>query len=275
MAYRQYSIQAKETPDAQERLLYITATAYEQDWLSTMHSHSFSEIFYVVDGQGLFCTAEGELPIQKHSLFIINPHVIHTEKSSSLSPLKYLVLGVRNVVFKSSSSLPRSVIHIPRAGGENIEALLNLMLEEAKSRSDTSSFVCQKLLQALLCKLEALSHTNYVNLEDENIPRECSYVKNYIDAHLEEDIRLEDLARAVHLNKFYLAHIFKESYGVAPMRYLTEQRILKAKNMLEQTDYSISTLAQAMGFSSANYFSQSFKKYTGLTPIQYRRSVQS
>uniref|UniRef100_UPI001FA6E613 helix-turn-helix transcriptional regulator n=1 Tax=Mediterraneibacter glycyrrhizinilyticus TaxID=342942 RepID=UPI001FA6E613 len=64
---------------------------------------------------------------------------------------------------------------------------------------------------------------------------------------------------------------FSKSYGVAPINYLLDRRILNSKELLKNTDYSITHIAHMTGFSSANYFSQSFKKHTGITAAAYRK----
>ena len=70
------------------KLLYVSTSKYEGDWQSILHSHPFSELFYVVDGKGSFVTEGMEFPVCKNDMVIINPHVLHTEKSLSTMPLQ-------------------------------------------------------------------------------------------------------------------------------------------------------------------------------------------
>lgn len=79
------------------------------------------------------------------------------------------------------------------------------------------------------------------------------------------------LPRRTNLNKYYLVHVFTRTYGISPINYLIGRRIGGAKRLLAESDYSISQIAQTVGFSSQSYFSQSFKRVTGQTPAQYRR----
>jgi len=69
------------------RLLYVSTSKYEGDWQSILHSHPFSELFYVVKGNGLFVAEGKEFPVEKNDMVIINPLVEHTEKSWNTSPL--------------------------------------------------------------------------------------------------------------------------------------------------------------------------------------------
>lgn len=83
----------------ESKLLYVTTSKYEGDWQSILHSHPFSELFYVVNGSGFFIAEDEGFPVSKNDMVIINPHVQHTEKSGSESPLEYIVLGINGLSF--------------------------------------------------------------------------------------------------------------------------------------------------------------------------------
>ena len=83
-------------------LLYIESSKFDVDWHSTMHSHPFTEFFYVVSGEGQFkFSDETFIEVQADDMVIINPNVIHTEVSSKKDPLEYIVLGLNGVEFFS------------------------------------------------------------------------------------------------------------------------------------------------------------------------------
>ena len=87
-------------------LLYITTSKYEGDWQSILHSHPFSELFYVVSGGGFFIAEGQEFPVGTNDLVIINPHVQHTEKSLQTAPLEYIVLGIDGLAFSFENIVP-------------------------------------------------------------------------------------------------------------------------------------------------------------------------
>lgn len=101
--------------------------------------------------------------------------------------------------------------------------------------------------------------------------RELVNVKNYLDENYSRKITLDDLESVFYINKFYLAKIFKEQYGVSINVYLSQQRITEAKKLLRFSDKSIEEISAAVGYSDANYFSRGFKKIEGITPTEYRR----
>lgn len=81
------------------KLLYVSTSKYEGDWQSILHSHPFSELFYVVQGSGSFITEGMEFSVGKNDLVVINPNVQHTEKSLPTAPLEYIVLGIEGLSF--------------------------------------------------------------------------------------------------------------------------------------------------------------------------------
>ena len=80
------------------KLLYIDSSAFDTDWHSTLHSHPFTELFYVIKGEGRFHFYDGSsIPVRQDDLLIINPNIIHTEESSINDPLAYIVLGIDGI----------------------------------------------------------------------------------------------------------------------------------------------------------------------------------
>ena len=78
------------------------------------------------------------------------------------------------------------------------------------------------------------------------------------------------VANHVHLNPTYFSTLFKQSTGSSFKEYLNMVRIEESKRLLANTDYSIIDISLATGFEDQSYFSKVFKKFTGLTPKQYR-----
>ena len=85
-------------------------------------------------------------------------------------------------------------------------------------------------------------------------------------------MHLEQLSEEAHINKYYLSHAFKREYGISPINYLISRRINESKYLLTETDLSMSQIAQLLGFSSLSYFSQSFRKTQGVSPMEFRQS---
>ena len=102
--------------------------------------------------------------------------------------------------------------------------------------------------------------------------RQLMQVLDYIDAHLAQNLKLENLAQLLDMSQFHFSRLFKQSMGLAPYQYLTQQRVERAKQLLKQTDQSIVDIALHCGFNSHSHLSKKFRQITGMTPKAYRTS---
>ncbi len=267
------------------KLLYVSTSKYEGDWQSILHSHPFSELFYVVHGSGTFITEGMEFSVGKNDMVIINPHVQHTEKSLYTTPLEYIVLGIDGLAFsfEKIASVQDSILMQTASGdvykyntqNSYVYAYLNIMLEEITKKEENYEAVCQNLLEVILLCMLRNNNLSIVQSSNVLLNRECAQIKNYLDANYAENITLDTLASFSHMNKYYMAHAFTRYMGVSPITYLLQKRIEEGKSLLSSTSHSISQISTILGFSSQSYFSQAFKKATGRTPVQYRAECKN
>ncbi len=94
--------------------------------------------------------------------------------------------------------------------------------------------------------------------------------KKYIEAHFDENIKLDDIAKEVGYSKYHLNRIFRKSTSQSIHKYLRERRLYEAAYQLLNTDKSIVEIALSMGYSSQPSFTFAFKQEFGCTPQIYR-----
>lgn len=263
-----------DTPEPlRARLLYVTSAKYEGDWHSINHTHTFCELFFITGGRGQFLVNGHCCQVRENDLIIINPHVEHTELSLASTPLEYIVLGIEGMRFVGKSSLlDGDEIRIPCTAGK-IRQYMALLLEEVQWREPEHASICQNLLNIILICILGNRQLGVSPAATGYISPECAAVKNYIDSHFREALTLEELAEAAHQNKYYVAHTFRESFGISPIRYLTERRVEESKSLLRMTNYPIGEISGLSGFSSISVFSQTFKRITHMSPREYRRQT--
>lgn len=87
---------------------------------------------------------------------------------------------------------------------------------------------------------------------------------------LRENISLDEMAEHLHVNKYYMCHLFRERTGVSIMRYRNSRRLSLAKELLSSTDLSIAAISDQCGFNTVSYFGEAFKRQEHLSPGEYR-----
>jgi len=96
-----------------------------------------------------------------------------------------------------------------------------------------------------------------------------------LDDHVASAASVRDLARQVHMSESHFCHSVKETLGVAPMTYLRERRLARARALLHTTTLSIEEIALRLGYDEPTSFFRAFKRATGVTPGAYRQQHDS
>ena len=278
MSNERYLMMESDIKSLSFQLESITRSKYDSDWHSTLHTHPFTELFYVVDGKGEFNIQGQRFPVKPNDFVIINPQVEHTELSSPDEPLEYIVLGINGLSFSnltpvSEGGHPFSFFNL-RDEQKDILRYLNAMVQEATSQSMSYELVCHNLLEILLIKILRHQHFDLEVGKQSKATKDISFIKHYLETYYHESIQLEDLASMTHLSRFYISHSFKKEIGMSPMEYLIAIRIKESKILLRTTNYSISQVADIVGFTTPTYFSKQFRKSTGISPTDYREQYQ-
>lgn len=170
---------------------------------------------------------------------------------------------VKSRAIELCSLLSRAAIE----GGAATDTILKINNQFLKSLQeiDTLDTLCYKLQETVEVFTDSMFNT--IPAKNSDVMRKAI---RFISQNYAAPLTLQDVASHVHLNAAYFSTIFKQSMGSSFKEYLNMVRIEESKRLLANTDYSIINIAIATGFEDQSYFSKVFKKYTGLTPKQYR-----
>ncbi len=109
------------------------------------------------------------------------------------------------------------------------------------------------------------------DLEDTNIW--ANIAKEFIQKNYTKNLTMDDVARQVGFSTYYFSRLFKQSFGVSFVDYLTTLRLEAAKNLLRKAGASVKEVCVQVGYSEPNYFARVFKKELGLTPTEYQKNA--
>ena len=177
--------------------------------------------------------------------------------------------------------LPAHPVHLRQdRGGRQIrvELLAQLPADGGESLNRLCNIVSQAGFDIRVCD----ENGNSVGSNDKSnapalasgglAPRALARVRDYIEAHLAENIELQALADLTGLSRFHFARMFKQSVGTPPHCYLMRRRLERAQRLLAESNLSINQIALESGFGEQSHFSRRFRLLFGMTPRAFRWS---
>lgn len=233
-------------------------------------------MIFCAEGAGRFVHKRGEFNFQKGDLVLLPPKMRHlyeliTEEGSRwkvtwtsfLPPARWLSLLQWPVKAAGLSLLQFSE---NKAQNRLLEFLLEARRFQIRGESHWE-MSAQNALERLLLFCDAANP----GLKESRLDSRLLLAINYLSQHLAEPITLEQLAQRIGLSVSRVGQLFRKHMHQSPHRFLENQRIAHARQILETTDEPVSLIAVAAGFSDPFHFSRQFKKHTGCSPREYRR----
>ena len=180
---------------------------------------------------------------------------------------------VRNVAAENRFSTDFEFHEIYKDKDPLIEHIGIALLDESASETPAGKLYTDSLIQTLT--LHLLKNYSNAAAVQENLNGGLSgyklkRVQEFIDANLEEDLSLTELAEVADLSQFHFARAFRKSTGQTPQQYLMQQRIERAKQLLSKDDLPIVEISLRTGFKNQSHFTTLFRKFTKYTPKLWR-----
>lgn len=141
----------------------------------------------------------------------------------------------------------------------------------------------EEQLYYILCTILSISQRDFLRMQQlpamkassrEEIFRRLSLAVDFIYAHFDQQLTLEELARCACFSKFHFLRLFKIAFGQSPHQFITQFRIQKAKEWLRHTDWPIHLIASQIGLENTSSFSRLFYQKTGYYPTPFRQKVR-
>lgn len=256
-----------------------------QSFQIPVHWHDELEIIYVKSGF-LTVNISGENYIGKPGdAFVVSPGNLHFMGSQTgtvdyftfLFPLKY-------IAFRTDDMLDDKLIEPLNSGHlmispeikdtvkEQCEQLAGVYAAEIdKSESKITNQIRKKII--LLQFIHELWKKGFI-VENDTTGRNTveKEMVSYIQQNYTGKILLREFGEQFHLSEKYISRYFKEHFHITLSQYVTYLRLEHAKQMLQETDISVTEVAMQSGYQNISYFIRSFKKTYGVSPLKYRKS---
>lgn len=231
------------------------------DWYSMVEFFPYYRLYYIYDSEG------AQITLKSESIKLLPGHIYYIPAFQIVSG-KCKSLKHSFIHFAPVSDL----IHIFEEYGRviDIEAdkrttdLFNIVIDNYMNGDISSRFASSGALQILLSKVLYEKKGNLNEIEN------FSPVFKYVDKNIHRRLSLEELANVMNFNKTYFGNKFKKIYGISPMQYVINKKIMAACRLFTMTDATVKEVAYSLGFESEFYFSRMFKSRTTKTPKEYK-----
>ena len=252
----------------------------------SIHHHDFYEIYLFLEGNIEFLVEGHSFHPEPGDLLLISPLELHQLRSRApQQPYERIVLWIAqswiNRISSPEASLTRcfdrswahhaNLLRPGRSRQGRVTELLRGLLEENRRReygwqAAAGGIFLQLMAEVNRLALESSPAQPPADRTEEQIQR----VLAYIDRHYDEKLSLDQLAGTFFLSKYYLSHAFQRLVGASVYRYITQKRLVIAKQLLTG-GVSPTDVYQNCGFRDYSNFYRTFKAEYGLSPAQFAR----
>lgn len=274
-----YLFKQQYTFKLKPRLLYAGDLKKSRKWSEKMHSHTFCEIIYIVDGKGTITLGDKVRQIKRGDIVIYNPDTMHAEESSEQEPLEIRFMALDRLEITDlprNHLLPPDYDYIYSAGQyeDLFVSEFEKMIHEFETQNVFYFEIAQNIARTLMMYILRIinEHMDEDSLFQNN---NLNLAIKYIHENYYRHITLEDIAANCYLNKYYLSHLFTRLHGMSVGKYIKQLQLNDAMTQLRETNDSVESIANKVGYNDTGHFCRTFKKATSMTPLQYRKSHNS
>lgn len=297
---REYFQHIDENADSFSEYFYITRFSdfikmnerqeIEREF-SQPHKRGFFEIALITQNSDVMNIGEYTFDNVKYSLFTVSPfQVVSYNNSNSLPAGNFPKKDIDGILilfkpsfftsikqaFEIQQEFPFFKIHtspmynLSQEHFDDVMQLADQMYAEVKNPALNSTEVVRSFLLILLYKIKRLSRDNTIVATSDRFMAITSKFEHLITINNDNFLSVREYASQMNISAVYLSECVKKATGKTAQSIIIDHRILFAQSLLQQTEKPISEIALEMGFLDLSNFTKFFKRYTGLTPKQFR-----
>lgn len=253
-----------------EKLLPINVirTGFRKHQSHVIRNDGFAayQIAICTGGEGRFVFHGDKHIIKENNIFMFSPRIRHEYYPVSKNwQIYFFVFSGECVenIFKYFRFEEMSVF--------DSEAQMPKINELCRKLLETDDIYMQSLyLYELLGITSQLKKVSSSAISGNEHFKKIAPVTEYIYNNYKNSLSLEELGEIIGVSKSYLCRLFKETYGVTPIKYLQNHRINKSKQLLISTDMKLRSICAEVGINDISYFCMIFKEHEGMTPEEFR-----
>lgn len=274
---------SRHSPDVYVQLFKEHVAQYP--FTQTPHRHDFYLLVIFTKGQGTHTIDFVDYPIQPGSVFFMSPAQVHSwtyaEETDGylffFNPAFYLVdFPARKLfdfpLFHALATPP--VVYLPATASAGVEEVFIRLHQEATGNDYRREDILRSYLNILLVKLSGFCLANHSSGRSSHAQSQIRRLELLVEKHYLEHKPVRDYADMMALSEKQLYTICQTALGKPLQKIIQERLLLEARRLLVHTELSVAQVADQLNFLDHSYFNRFFRKETGVTPEQFRRSFR-
>ena len=229
---------------------------------------------YVISGKGYIEYDEKRVSVEAGDMYFLNKLQRHIYYSDSADPYVKIFIVISGALVDKlveAYNIKESVIVKKINIQPTILKIHDLLTKPTIDYNQISIEILKLLSREELINICYKLYNDSLTNEDNTKLSLAELIKAHLDNNIAGKINLEHLSRELHISKSHIERVFKDSYGISPLKYFINRKVDYACAMLINTKYSVSKISEQLSFCDDKYFSKCIKRNTGLTPLQYRK----
>lgn len=236
--------------------------------MPSMHYHSSYELYYLEMGSREYFVEDKLFSVAAGEFVLIAPGKLH--RTGGEQCVRTLINFTRDFLCRylcpgTVEQILTCFDHPKIVPNERQQGNCKQLLRRIAASANEEEFA-----MSLGLLLLALGRCGCQEIENDYV----SGVVEYINGHFAEITSIGQIAEAFFVSKYHLCRVFKNGMKVTLIEYLNQVKIKNARQLLEFSDREVGDIAEACGFNSVAYFSNVFKKITGISPSEYRKNIR-
>jgi len=229
-------------------------------------------IHYIIDGEGSYTVNNTTYKLKKNQGFLIRPNILTYYEADKNNPWTYMWVGFNGVKAESYlnyANLNEENLIFEYSKDDSLKNYISEMLK-LKERDYSNELKLEGYLYFFMSKLAEARKDTFNKKAYKSTEIYLEKAVEFIENNYSNNVKINDIADYIGINRSYLTHIFKKNINMSPQEFLVNYKIDKACVLLKNTDLPIKAIAKSVGYPDPLTFSKIFKKINGNSPKNYR-----
>lgn len=248
--------------NAEEKIIFSQASLDKRDVSVRFHSHPSIELILITEGSCRIGICNDNYLCTPGDLVVIPPETPHNQTQPTCNAVSFIVFTCPLEIFDGSFR----IINV-----SSDPWCIHLFCDICKMSEEKLYELCNGMLPALLCCITMFEkHNSSLH----GLHPALRKAVDILEHNYWKELPMEQLAKEVGVSYTYLRKLFARQYHYAPVHYLQNLRMAKARQLLLNATLNVSDVAEACGYPDCNYFIRLFRKIHQCSPSQYKQVMR-